>query len=226
MKKNILLLIVLFFSFTTAFAQLGIRAGVNMANEIRHFEKDNLESSFKSENLTGFQAGLVYQINRQGLGMEMGALFSQKGGMFKIDSSSSIIDNALEGYREVNYFEVPLNLRYKVNLIDAVGIYGLAGVYGGFAVTEVSKVKTKLDELKQLKDFDDVTDRIDYGFNVGLGIEFIEKIQITFNWSQALQKKDGNKKFFEEMNTKGFINANVQPKTTNRVFSVSLTYLL
>ncbi len=229
MKRNSLLLAVLLFSFTTAFSQLGVRVGVNMANEIRHFGKDDLKSSFSNENLTGFQAGLIYEANSgDGLGMEVGALFAQKGGMFKIDDSSTMVDNAIEGYKEINYFEVPLNLKYKINIIDpAISVFGIAGLYGGFAITEVSKVETKFKNLKKSKDFDDFTDRIDYGFNLGVGVELIERIQIAFNWSQALQKKDGNKKMFEKMNLEGFLNANVEPqKTTNQVFSVSLTYLL
>ncbi|PIF02443.1 MAG: hypothetical protein CR965_00885 [Paludibacter sp.] len=231
MKKNSLLLVALLFSFTTAFSQLGIRVGVNMANQIKHFGKDDLKKSFSNDNLTGFQVGLIYSMNRSsGLGFEVGALLAQKGGMFDIDDSSSAIDNAIEGYKEINYFEVPLNLKYKMNIIDPVSVFGVAGLYGGFAITEVSKVKTKIDDLKKSRDFDDFADRIDYGFNLGFGVELIEKIQIAFNWSQALQKKNPDKKFFKKMQDGGFIgnalHPNVEPKSTNRVFSVSLTYLL
>ncbi len=230
MRKNILLLVALF-SFTTVFSQLGVRVGVNMANQIRHFSKDDLKSSFNNDNLTGFQVGLIYDMNRSaGLGFEVGALLAQKGGMFKLEKSASTLDNALEGYKEINYFEVPLNLKYKMDIIDPVSVFGVAGLYGGFAITEISQIKGKIGKLKKSRDFDDLASRIDYGFNLGFGVELIQKVQIAFNWSQALQKKDSDKKFFEKMQHGGFIgstlNANIEPKSTNRVFSVSLTYIL
>ncbi len=63
MKKNVILIAVLLMSFTTAFSQIGVRVGVNMANEIRDFGVDNVKKSFDSKNLTGFQVGLIYQAN-------------------------------------------------------------------------------------------------------------------------------------------------------------------
>ncbi len=226
MKRNSLLLVALLFSFTTAFSQLGIRVGVNMANEISKFGEEDLKASFSDENLTGFQAGLVYETNREGgLGLEMGVLFAQKGSMFKIDHEN-YTNNIVEGYNEINYFEVPLNLKYKMNILNPVSIFGLAGVYGGFAITEKSEVKNKIDILKDSRDFDEVVDRIDFGFNLGLGVELMEKLQVAFNWSQALQKKDGSKKMFENVDKlTGILNTNLKKQEkTNRVFSVSVTY--
>ncbi len=89
-------------------------------------------------------------------------------------------------------------------------------------------MKSKLKTLeKKSQSFNDFTDRIDYGLNFGLGIELIRKIQISFNWSEGLKKIDANKDFIEVLTTNGYtIKPNFEPKTKNRVFSVSLTYML
>ncbi len=229
MKKNVVLVALLLMSFTTAFSQLGVRLGVNMANEIRDFGMENVKKSFDSNNLTGFQAGVIYQANpsNSGLGLEIGALFCQKGGRVNIDSTS-VANTVIKGYKQVNYFEVPLNVRYRLAFTDIIGAYASAGVYGGIAINRVTDVESKLKTLKkQSHSFNEFTDRIDYGFNFGLGVELIKKIQIGFNWSEGLKKIDANKDFIEVLTTNGYtIKPNFEPKTKNRVFSVSLTYML
>ncbi len=229
MKKNVILVAILLMSFTTAFSQLGVRVGVNMANEIRDFGVENVKKSFDSNNLTGFQVGLIYQANpsHSGLGLETGVLFCQKGGQVNIDKNS-VVNTVIEGYNQVNYFEVPLNLRYKLAFTDILGAYASAGVYGGIAINGVTDVESKLKTLKkEAHSFNDFTDRIDYGFSFGLGVELIRKIQIGVNWSEGLKKIDTNKKLIEVLTTNGYtIKPNFEPKTKNRVFSVSLTYML
>ncbi|MDR1585629.1 MAG: hypothetical protein LBS07_05590, partial [Prevotellaceae bacterium] len=64
MKRLFLLsffFVILFFT-GGVFAQLGIKAGVNMANEIRSLTVEDIEAGFRSENLTGYHIGIVYQV--------------------------------------------------------------------------------------------------------------------------------------------------------------------
>ncbi|HZK68151.1 MAG TPA: outer membrane beta-barrel protein, partial [Paludibacter sp.] len=132
-RKNFLMLMTLLYS-TGIFAQLGIKAGLNMANEIRSFDQPDVAASFKSSNLTGYQIGLVYQAmpKKSGMGLEIGALLSQKGSSFHFDSIN--VNNVLRnGYKEINYLEVPLNIRYHL-ILGLVGVYGFGGVYGGCAL--------------------------------------------------------------------------------------------
>jgi len=74
-------------------AQLGIKAGINMANETKSFSNADVSAGYESENLTGYQIGFVYQIMRKksGVGLETGVLLSQKGSFFCFDST--IIEN-------------------------------------------------------------------------------------------------------------------------------------
>lgn len=235
MKKTFLILALVTLSSVTAFSQLGIRAGVNMANQIKSFDNQELSAAFHSSNLTGYQVGLVYQLNpaygASGMGLEVGALFSQKGGMFKLaDDKTQLLNSVIEGYKELNYIEVPISARYRLNFGGVVGAFASAGVYGGIAVEGNTTFKSKIglidNQLKQSVDFDDFMDRIDYGFNLGVGVELIEKIQIGFNWTQGLQKKDKSKGLLDQIKLQNKqILSNIEQKSANRVFSVSVTYL-
>jgi hypothetical protein len=208
-KQAIILILTVFTS--SIYAQLGIRAGVNMANEIKSFSQSDISTSFNSNNLTGYQFGLVYQVmpKKSGFGIEFGALISQKGSTFS--DSTNVVDVIKQGYRELNYVEIPLQLRYRFTL-GFIGIYGIAGIYGGYALSE--KTVNEITNVIQEQAFQSYKDRVDYGFNLGAGLELFNKIQLGTNWSQGLR------------NT-AFTNTGLPTPSfaTNRVFTINLVYL-
>jgi len=204
-------LVAVLFCATGLFAQLGIKAGVNIANEINSYSQSDIKAGFNSTNLTGYQIGLVYQAmpKLSGLGVEIGALLSQKGSTF---SDSTHIENVIkQGYRELNYLEVPLNLRYHMTF-GLFGVYGFGGLYGGYALSSRTVNETTNDS--QSETFSNFKDRMDYGYNVGAGVELFKKIQFGATLSQGLK------------NTSTTIVGVPTPTTaTNRVYSVNLVYL-
>lgn len=194
------------------YAQLGIKAGINMANEIKSFSQVDINDGFFSNNLTGYHFGIVYQKmpKKNGLGVEIGALLSQKGSTFSYDSIDAT-NSTKEGYRELNYLEVPLNLRYRITF-GFIGIYGFGGVYGGYTLN--GKTVNETDNITSDETFKSLPDRIDYGYNFGAGLELFKKIQLGGTLSQGLK------------NTVSSIFNLPQPETaTNRVVSVNLVYL-
>ncbi|MFV0470780.1 MAG: outer membrane beta-barrel protein [Paludibacteraceae bacterium] len=195
-------------------AQLGIRAGLNMASEITSFSQQGLKNSFSSGNLTGYQIGLVYQTYTKGLGFEIGTLLSQKGSVYQYNDAESAENNLIEAYKEINCVTVPINLRYRIST-GSIGIFGLAGVYGDYALN--GKTVIEAFKVERKESFENAMDRIDYGYTLGAGIEVIKKVQLGFNWSAALTKKDASKGFYDL--------TNYRPKTTSKMFSVNLTYL-
>lgn len=224
------LIITIFFallSVSFASAQLGIRAGVNMANEIQSFDHEGISAAFQSENLTGYQVGLVYQLNPRnyGLGFEVGALLSQKGGVFSIDSTG-VVNSFVKGYREINYVEVPMNLRLKLNFGGVVGVFGTAGVYGAYALKGKTVFESDLPTLIKEDSFESFMDRIDYGYSYGAGVELVRKLQIGAHWSQGLQKRDTNKNILDVIQTEsGGIAPNLKATSMLKSFSVTLTYM-
>jgi hypothetical protein len=211
-SRNNYFIVVLLFCTTSLFAQLGIKAGVNMANEIKSFNQADIAAGFNSNNLTGYQIGLVYQAmpKQSGLGVEIAGLLTQKGSTFRF--TDNISSSIIEGYKELNYLEVPLNLRYRLSL-GIIAAYGFAGIYGGYALS--GKVVDETNNVPTSLTFNDLVSRLDYGYNVGAGVELFKKIQLGATWSQGIK------------NT--ITNTGVEPvdptSALNRVMSINLVYL-
>lgn len=208
-KKHNLFLLSLFYA-SAIYAQFGIKAGVNIANEIESVGKENFSDGLKN-SLTGFQFGVVYQLmpKKSGFGGEIEALLTQKGS--SIDSTNHVYSIA-QGYKEMTYFEVPLNLRYR-KMLGIIGIYGFAGLYGGYELSSIT-----VDEITNIVNnntYSSFIDHLDYGYNVGIGIELFKKIQLGATFSQGI---------------KNIVNTNtllpISISTTNRVISVNLVYVL
>ena len=211
MKFRQTLIIILLVCTTGVFAQFGIKAGVNMANEIKTFSQQTVSDAFSSKNLTGYQIGVIYQAmpTKSGFGCEFGALISQKGSSFT--DSTNVKDAITQGYKEIDYVEVPFNVRYRLTL-GFIGIYGIAGIYGGYALS--ARTVNEITNEVQNETFQSFMEHVDYGYNLGAGLELFSKIQLGATWSQGLR------------NT-AFTNSLIPVPTvaTNRVFSINLVYL-
>jgi len=204
-------LIALLCCTTGLFAQLGIKAGVNMANEMTSFSQSDVKAGFNSVNLTGYHIGLVYQAmpKKSGFGIEVGALLSQKGSSF---SDSILLENVIkQGYKELNYLEVPFNVRYHL-ILGLIGVYGFGGLYGAYALS--GKTVDETTNSTQNVTFTTLKDHMDYGYNVGAGIELFKKIQLGATLSRGLKNT-----------STAIVGLPTPTKATNRVYSVNLVYL-
>jgi len=213
MNRKFLLAFLLSISFIAyTSAQIGIKAGVNMANEITSFNSGAIANSFQSRNLTGYQIGLVYQKMPKvmGFGFETGVMLSQKGNSFTYSDEISVGENIKKGYKELNYVEIPFNVRYHISL-GFIGFYASAGVYGGYTLSG-KKVDDSNQGTEKIK-YPDFDSRTDYGYNLGVGLEVLNKIQLGTNWSQGL-KNTTNSNTSEDIKS-----------SKNRVYSVTLVYL-
>jgi hypothetical protein len=211
-SKNYYFLIGFLFCTSGLFAQLGIKAGVNMANEIKSFSQAEITNAFSSQNLTGYQIGLTYQFmpKKTGLGCELGVLVTQKGSAF--NDSLTTAGFIQKGYNELNYLEVPFNLRYRISL-GFLGIYGTAGIYGGYALS--GKTVDEANNTTQIQSFQTFMDHLDYGYNLGAGLELFKKIQFGGTLTQGIRDTS-------------VPNASlpVAKTTSNRVFTINLVYML
>ena len=199
------------FCVSGLYAQLGIKAGVNIANEMNTYSISDIKAGFNSSNLTGYQIGLVYQCNfkKTGLGFEIGALLSQKGSTFS--DSLNISQVIKQGYRELNYLEIPLNLRYRLKF-GLIGIYGFGGIYGGYELS--GKTVDEITNNFQNVTYPGFQNHLDYGYNFGAGIELFKKIQLGATFSQGLKNTSST-----------IVGLPMPAKTTNKVVSVNLVYL-
>lgn len=190
MKKLLTIVALMVLGATTSFAQLGLRAGVNF-NNIGKDAKD--EPILKAENKTGFHIGAVYNIDLIGsFSIEPGLYFSQKG--FTLDGevmdagdpTQSILDlsSPLKGDANMNYLEVPVNVKYKLLDLSILGLdahigpfvaYGLGGKY------EDSKVFDNGDGDLNCK-------RFDFGLQMGIGAQIVKKVYAGVNYDMSLTK--------------------------------------
>jgi len=213
MKCKVLLLsTVLLCCVMGMYAQVGIKAGINMSNEILSFQQPGDGEGFKSSNLTGYQLGLVYQAMpaNSGIGIETGVLLSQKGSSFTDTSNTAGVIK--QGYKELTFLEVPLNVRYHL-LFGSVGLYGFAGLYAGYALS--CKMVDETTNVTQNGVYPGFTDHVDYGVHFGAGLEFFKKIQFGATWSQGLKNS-----------TVTIAGLSTPVKAKNRMYSISLVYLL
>jgi hypothetical protein len=228
MKKirNSYLVILLLLISVNTYGRIGIRAGINTSNEFQLSKISTPSDIFKSENLTGYQVGLVYQYNplKSGFGFDFGALLSQKGGVFHIDNNDPI-KSIITGYHEINYVEAPVNFRAKLHIANVLSLYGTAGIYGAYALNEKTVLESDIDTLLKEESFDSFLDRIDYGYSFGGGIEIIKKLQIGISWNQGLQKRDSSKSIMDKVFIdSGSVRPNLEKNSISSM-SITLTYL-
>jgi opacity protein-like surface antigen len=172
MKKLLIIAIALMASVTFSNAQVsnhfGVRAGVN-------FSKLSTKSDGKSntsDNKTGFNVGVVDQINFSKsvpLFIETGLMCNLKGG-----KETATATTGVKGKFNVNeyYLQVPALLGYNLELNDGFAIQPFAGLYYGLGVGGKSKVTIAgaSDETDTFSD--DNLKRSDFGFRVGAGVVY------------------------------------------------------
>ncbi|MCL1868727.1 MAG: PorT family protein [Paludibacter sp.] len=189
-----------------AFSQIGIRIGVNSAQQIRTFIDH--PANFTTDKLTGFQAGLVWQskFGKSGFGTEIGALFTQKGSFYNYTDNSI----SVEKFDELNYVSVPFNIRFMPPISSPVNLYGTGGIYFSYLLS--GKTTDETNNSSEKMTFRSVTERMDVGVSAGGGVQLLGKIQLGITWNWGFMHTP--------LSTSDFIK-----NFKNRDFSVNLTYV-
>ena len=159
--KKLLLLVFAFVSFSAVSnAQLGIKAGLNLANISVSSEGD----SFEPDSKIGFHFGVTYttMIN-DNISFRPGALFSTKGYKF------TFLEEDFN--TNLSYLEIPLDFVYKTGSLDIH-----AGPYLGLLMSAKSGDEDIKEGLESL----------DYGLNVGLSYNINANIGVGVNYGLGL----------------------------------------
>ncbi|MGD9556813.1 MAG: porin family protein [Mangrovibacterium sp.] len=172
MKRSILILSICFFALCASAQKFGIKAGLNFANGNYELSTASLSTS----SLTCFQLGVIGDFPvSQDLYFNTGLLYMQKG--LKMDMLG------VEVKLPINYLEVPFNLAYKYDLGGAV-FFAQAGPYLGIGLSAKAKSGDEEEDM-DFGDGDGEIKRMDFGLNVGTGIE-INAIQLGINYGLGL----------------------------------------
>jgi hypothetical protein len=92
-----------------------------------------------------------------------------------------------------------------------LAIYGYGGMYAGYMLSGKNVNETE-DSVEPIG-LNEFMTGVDYGYNLGFGIEFFKKIQFGASWTNGLKKIGA-----ETSNTN-------DDDSYNRVFCINLTYL-
>ena len=179
MKKIILMLFVIAISYS-AYSQIGVRAGINLAS-FSYSAEDDSEDAIKFKSNFGFQAGIDYEMNLGGaLYFNPAVLYSQKGGIMEID----FLGEKFETKMVHNYIEVPLDFIYKFGSDDMkFGVF--AGPFIGYFLGGYAKVEGEDKQTYEKEDIDEGFNRLDYGVELGLGF-YLNKINVRAYYSLGL----------------------------------------
>lgn len=202
MKKSILSAIVAIAAIlgtTTANAQFnyGIQVGTNV--NTLHFNK----SVFDGENRMGFNAGAMIEFTVPviGIGADLGLRYVRRNSRFEYTENNT---NKSESNNR-SYFEIPLNLKYKIN------IPVINSIARPFITTGPS-----FSVLTSKKSFSDYRNKkYDTAWNFGFGIEFFKHLQLGASYGLGLTKA---MKYVGASES-----ADIQGK--NRYWTITATYL-
>ena len=155
--------------FLPAAAQfkIGPRLGLEVCN--LHFD----DSFFKSNNRAGFTGGVQAEIIAPliGIGADVSVMY--------IHRNSAWMDNNEPKNAKSDYIDIPINLKYKLKLPEVSKIiapYIFTGPSFSFLTS-----KKEIEEFVEAK-------RCDISWNVGVGIELIEHLQIGASYGMGLTK--------------------------------------
>lgn len=167
-------------SVLTASAQF--RFGVRLGTEVNAMRLD--KSVFNNENRAGFTGGLMceFTVPLIGLGFDLSAMYVHRVSQseFGANASQEIKDIlASDNFRKRDYIEIPLNLKYKIGL-PVVGkiITPYIATGPSFSILASKKAITSAYQNKSF----------DIAWNVGVGVQLINHIQIGASYGIGLNK--------------------------------------
>lgn len=165
-KKVILTLLVALCGMGVANAQLrfGVKAGLN----INKLHLSNVEENLSDDNKCGFTAGVMteFQVPIIGIGIDGSLMYTRMNS--NVEEEGDVLT------KNKNFFEIPINLKYKIGL-PIVG-----SIITPYIATGPS-FAFKLDKNKKSADPDYEyleTKGCQVVWNVGLGVELVKHLQI------------------------------------------------
>ena len=156
--------------------RFGLKAGYSLATQYGITPADNTYM-VDSHGRNGFAGGVfVYFPITESVGIQQEFLYAMKGSRQDVTITTPFNINTVSEYN-LNYFEMPIVIKYKFVKIKNFGIYGSTGIAlsllmnGGYDITTTINVggpPTIIEESGDMKGLD----TFDYSFVYGLGTDF------------------------------------------------------
>lgn len=196
MKKfRHLIVVALLAAVCTIGAQAQIRFGVKAGMAVNKLSLD--ESVFDSENRGGFTGGIMAEFTLPivNLGVDASVLYAQRSVKMSDDAGNSVTDKR-------SYINVPVNLKWKMSIL------GIGNIVAPFITTGPD-----FSFLCSKQGFNDAWEsrKFDFGWNVGAGVQLLNKVQVAANYGIGLT------------NTASGLDGGFDGK--NRSWTITLAYL-
>jgi hypothetical protein len=181
MKKfTCLLLFLLLLFLGSVNAQTGVRfglkAGYSLATQYGITPADNT-FMVETHSRNGFAGGVfAYFPITESVGIQQELLYAMKGSRQNVTITTPVNINTVSEY-DLNYFEMPIIIKYKFVNIKNFGIYGSTGIAlsllmnGEYRITSTINMGGPPTILKESGDMKGL-DTFDYSFVYGAGTDF------------------------------------------------------
>ena len=156
--------------------RFGLKAGYSLATQYGITPADNTYI-VDTHGRNGFAGGVfAYFPITESVGIQQEFLYAMKGSRQNVTITTPFNINTVSEY-DLNYFEMPIVIKYKFVNIKNFGIYGSTGIAlsllmnGGYDITTTINVggpPTIVEESGDMKGLD----TFDYSFVYGLGTDF------------------------------------------------------
>lgn len=162
----------------TAQFKFGPRLGVAINNLHFSSKQDAVKDLISTDNRAGFTGGLMAEFTAPviGIGVDASLMYVRRS-VKTIDSKDDPnVDNKV---LKRDYFEIPINLKYKFSLPvagNAVSPFLTTGPSFAFATS-----KEAIKEAYKNK-------AVDVAWNIGLGVEFVKHLQIAASYGFGISK--------------------------------------
>ena len=210
MKKTLIVCSLALLSFIPASAQFswGLRGGLNLVNnDITQFSEDAAKNK---DTYTGWFFGPMaeLQIPVIGIGVDVAALYSQKG--VELPDTSTMKNQSLS---------IPLSLKYSLGLGNFASVYFAAGPQLDFRIGDLNQT---FDDGEDVKEF--ALEKSTWSINIGAGVKLINHIQAGINYNIPVSK-DGAVKVIESPTPGALIdNKPIDIKASTLQFLLTWTF--
>lgn len=188
MRKIITIVLMSIAVLAAPIAQAQFRVGVKLGANVSKASADIDKLKFDGSAITNFTGGVTAEwIIAAGFGFDVSAMYTAKGTEYVIGENLGGALNNLAGVvltNEVHYIEVPLNLKYKLQIPAVKKIfapYVYLGPSFAFKVGESIEIGDKNLSSNEVDN-----SSIDYAFNLGLGFEVIQHINLSVQYGWGL----------------------------------------
>lgn len=167
-------------------AQFKFGPKVGVAVNGLHFSEDLL----KSDNRAGFVGGVMaeFTVPLIGVGADVSVLYQHRESMVGATANGIEVEKKLRG----DYIDIPLNFKYKLSLpavSHIIAPFVTTGPDFSFLLS-----KKNLNNALSNKSFD-------FGWNVGLGVELISRLQVAASYGFGITNHvSGDKALYDSKN--------------------------